>query len=207
MKKILISIIGMIILIIIIVASIRGIRIGKTGIYSVNDIKAAHQELQKKAEEAKMEKDQNYAKAVSDADKSVIALKQAKEEYEAKINSLSGESGLGITQIEKYKIEYLWDKIGNYAKKEGLGIDLNIEETSIQETYNIKFTLNGSYVGITDFLYDIENDDELNYKVKDFKIEPSSTTTTSTSGQTTTSMDTVRLQANFTVENIIINFN
>ena len=120
---------------------------------------------------------------------------------------MSSESGLGITQIEKYKIEYLWDKIGNYAKKEGLGIDINVEETTIQETYNIKFTINGTYVGITDFLYDIENDDELNYKVKDFKIEPSSSTTTSSSGQTTTSMDTMKLQANFTVENIIINFN
>lgn len=207
MKKLLISIIGIIILIIIVVSAIKGIKIWKNGIHSVQEIKTAHEELQAKAEEAKTEKEQNYAKAVSDTEKSIAALKQAKEEYETKVNSMSGESGLGITQIEKYKIEYLWDKIGNYAKKEGLGIDINVEETTIQETYNIKFTINGTYVGITDFLYDIENDDELNYKVKNFKIEPSTSSVTSSSGQTTTSMDTMKLQANFTVENIIINFN
>ena len=116
-------------------------------------------------------------------------------------------SELGVTQIEKYKIEYLWNKIGSYAKKEGIGIDLDIQETSIPETYNISFSLKGSYVGITDFLYDIENDDELNYKVNNFKVEPSTNTITSSSGETTVNTDTTTLIATFTVENIIINFN
>ena len=207
MKKILISIIGIIIFILIVVAAIRGIYIGKLKIYSITDIKEISKNLDAKAEEANVEKNQNYAKAVSDADKSIVTLKQVKEEYEEKVKALAGESGLGITQIEKYKIEYLWNKIGSYAKKEGLKIDLNIEETTIQETYNIKFTLTGTYVGITDFLYDIENDDELNYSVKDFKLEPTTISTTTDSGKTTVSVDTVALQASFTVENIIINFN
>ena len=78
---------------------------------------------------------------------------------------------IGITQIEKYKIEYLWGIIGNYADDEGVDVNLDIKETSIDDTYNINFTLNGSYLGITDFLYDIENDDELNYRINNFKIE------------------------------------
>ena len=149
----------------------------------------------------------SYAKAVSDVNKSVDELKKIKQEYDEKINTLAGETGLWITQIEKYKIEYLWNKIGNYAKKEGVALDLDVQKTTIDETYNVNFSLEGNYVGVTDFIYDIENDDELNYKVKNFKMEPTVKTITSSSGKTTTTIDTVILKATFTVENIIINFN
>jgi hypothetical protein len=165
MKKILISIIGFILLILIIVAVINGIRVMNFSINSIKGIKYMGKNLDDKIQEAEVEKSQNYAKAVNDANKAITDLKNAKEEYEAKVQSLGLNSDLGITQIEKYKIEYLWNKIGSYARNHSLKIDLDIEETSISETYNIKFTLTGSYVGITDFLYDIENDDELNYKV------------------------------------------
>ena len=207
MKKILISIIGVIIFILIIVFIARGLKIGKFSIYNVAEIKVAGENLDSKIKEAETEKNQNYAKAVSDVNTSINNLKNIKEEYEAKVSSLGLNSELGITQIEKYKIEYLWNKIGSYAKDEGLKIDLDIQETSIAETYNVNFSLTGSYVGITDFLYDIENDDELNYKVKNFKLEPTSSTTTSSSGNTTVNVDTTVLRATFVVENIIINFN
>ena len=206
MKKILITIIGFILLILIIVSAIKGIKIGKLAVYSFEDIKQQGQELDTKIEEVNTEKNQNYAKALSDNSKSTNNLKQIKEEYEAKVATLSENPELGLTQIEKYKIEYLWNTIGSYARKEGLKIDLNIEETTIQETYNIKFSLQGSYVGITDFLYDIENDDELNYKVKDFKIDPTTSTDTTTSGKTVSAVNTDVLYASFVVENVIINF-
>lgn len=207
MRKILISIIGVILLIIVIVSATKGIKAGKLKVYSIKDVKQTSQNLDAKIAEAETEKQQNYGKAVSDINKSITELKNKKEEYEAKINSLGTGTELGITQIEKYKIEYLWNKIGSYAKNEGLKIDLDIQETTINDTYNINFSIIGSYVDITDFLYDIENDDDLNYKVSKFSVEPTSTTSTSTSGKTTTNVDNSNLKATFTVENIIINFN
>ena len=207
MRKILISIIGVILLIIVIVSATKGIKAGKLKVYSIKDVKQAGQNLDAKIAEVEKEKQQNYGKAVSDIDKSITELKNKKEEYEAKVNSLGTGTELGITQIEKYKIEYLWNKIGSYAKNEGLKIDLDIQETTINDTYNINFSIIGSYVDITDFLYDIENDDDLNYKVSKFSVEPTSTTSTSTSGKTTTNVDSSNLKATFTVENIIINFN
>ena len=101
----------------------------------------------------------------------------------------------------------MWGIIGNYAKKDRLNIDMNIEETSIKDTYNINFILIGSYVGITNFLYNIENDDELNYKINNFKIEPSTEEIKTKDGNTTTTSNTKDLKATFTVQNIIINFN
>ena len=203
MKKILISIIGVILLILMCVSAVKGISVGKLSIYSVGNIKEQSLNLDKKIEEANTEINQNYAKSIADIETATTNLKNIKEEYETKVG-LNG--GLGITQIEKYKIEYLWGIIGGYGKDEGVRVDLDIKETSIDDTHNINFTLYGSYTGITDFLYDIENDDELNYRIKDFKIEPSSITTTTTADNKVTTVSTNTLKATFVVENIIIKF-
>lgn len=204
MKKILISIIGIILLVLIFVCIFRGISIGKTTIYSVENIKNQSLNLDKKIEEANTEINQNYAKSLADIETASTNLKNAKEEYETKVGT---NGSLGITQIEKYKIEYLWGIIGGYAADEGVRVDLDIKETSIDDTYNINFTLYGSYVAIIDFLYDIENDDELNYRINDFKMEPSSSVKYTTTDNTVTTVSTETLKASFVVENIIINFN
>ena len=223
MKKTLILIIGIIILVLTIFAVIRGVKIGnKASIYSFMQVKVASENLDAKLEEANTETKINYPQNVKKVETAIKDLTQTKEEYETKVEAALSNPELGITQIEKYKIEYLWDKLGSYAKDESLNIKLDFEETTIKGTYNIKFTLLGSYVGITDFLYNIENDDDLNYKVKNFKITPTTTTTKSdnktntnnnannntntTSGNTKTVVDTSKLTATFVVENIIINF-
>lgn len=203
MKKTLIFIIGVILLILICVFAFKGISIGKLSVYSWKAIKEQSLNLDKKIEEANTQINQNYAKSVADIETATSNLKKLKEEYEEKVG-LNG--GLGITQIEKYKIEYLWGIVGGYAKKEGVKITLDIQETSITDTHNINFSIYGPYAGITNFIYDIENDDELNYRIKDFKIEPSSTTTTTTSDNKVTTVSTDTLKATFVVENIIIKF-
>lgn len=204
MKKTLISIVGILILILICVSAIKGISIGKLRVYSINNIKAESLELDEKIEEANTEINQNYASSLSEAETASDELVRLKNEYEEKIDT---EGGLGITQIEKYKIEYLWGILGGYAKDRSVKVYLDFKETSIKDTYDITFTIYGSYLGITDFLYDIENDDELNYRTRNFKIEPSSTTSTTTTENEVTSTDTKVLTATFTVENVIVNFN
>ena len=37
--------------------------------------------------------------------------------------------------------------------------------------YDLYFTANGTYVGITDFISDIENDSKLGFKIDDFKLK------------------------------------
>ena len=216
MKKILITIIGVILLILLIVCAVKGINIGKISVLSITGLRDKSFSLDKKIEEANEEINQNYAKTLKSVKDAETRLETAKEEYESKVAQLSQNSELGVTQIEKYKIEYLWGIIGNYAKKENLKVDMNIEETSIKDTYNINFSLYGSYVGITNFLYSIENDDELNYKINDFKVEPSASETQRTNSDNNSSKttetnnvktDAQKLKATFTVPNIIINFN
>lgn len=204
MKKILISIIGILILVLVCVSAAKGISVGKLSIYSIKDIKDQSLNLDKKIEEANIEINQNYAKSLFDVETASDELKTVKEEYESKVGI---DGSLGITQIEKYKIEYLWGILGGYAKDRNVKTYLDFKETSIKDTYDISFTVYGSYLGITDFLYDIENDDELNYRAKNFKIEPTSTISTTTTENEVSNVDTAVLTATFTVENVIVNFN
>lgn len=207
MKKILIAIIGIFLLILLCVIAFKGVQIGKLKLYSINQTKEASYNLDTKIEEANTEISQNYSKSVDDLNSSIKELNTNKQQYEEKITALGANPELGLTQIEKYKIEYLWGIIGNYAQDENLKLDLDIEKTSINDVYNIKFTIQGTYVGITNFIYDIENDDELNYKIKDFKIEPSTVVSKSTGGTEQANTDTSKLKATFAVENVIINYN
>ena len=230
MKKLLISIIGVMLLILLFVCATKGLAIGSIKILSINQLRDNSNSLDQKIQEADIETKQTHADVVAQMDTAIKKLKNAKEEYESKVGYLSEDSEIGITQIEKYKIEYLWGIIGNYAKDDGLRVDMDIEETSIKDTYDINFTLTGSYVGITNFLYHIENDDELNYKVVNFKLEPSGVSSTAettdnteetqtdntassssktnrSTGTVDTSGNTEILKATFKVENIIINFN
>lgn len=93
--------------------------------------------------------------------------------------------------------------------------------------YDLQFTLIGNYVSITDFIYDIENDEQLKFEIKNFSIltqanatattnktntvtnttnTTNTTTNTNTNKNTTTtttkSDDGTMLQATFTVENV-----
>ena len=85
MKKLLISIIGIIIFILIVVSAIRGIKMRNFSIYSIKDIKEAGYNLDKKIEETEIEQKQNYAKAVSDVNKSVDELKKSNKNMRKKL--------------------------------------------------------------------------------------------------------------------------
>ena len=64
--------------------------------------------------------------------------------------------------------------MGNYATSEGVVIRIDVVNGSASEVYNLKFTATGSYISITDFISDIENDSTLGFKIEEFKILPAS---------------------------------
>jgi len=83
------------------------------------------------------------------------------------------EKNGSTNQIERYEVETLWVKLGKYATSEGAIIRMDIVQGNTNETYNLKFTVNGSYISITDFISDIENDSTLGFKIEEFKMLPS----------------------------------
>ena len=117
----------------------------------------------------------------------------------------------------------MWTIIGNYATKNGVKLTLDIKSTNTSDVYDLNFKVQGKYVGITDFIYNLEDDDELKFEISDFKISSQNDETkanTNTIAQnnsaknntsnknntnSTNKNDGINLYASFTVENIGIN--
>ena len=76
-----------------------------------------------------------------------------------------------------YKIEFLWTKLGNYADKHQIKMQMDVIAAG-ENMYDLSFNIVGSYIDVTDFIYEIEKDSELNFRISEFKLIPDSTTTT-----------------------------
>lgn len=186
MKKILISIIIILLIGLGYTIGVKSLSIGQLKLESVGDIKNASANLDQKFNTSKEISAKTYPKSIEDLDKVVRDLKTAKQQYQAKtLNNPDVQSNLGIIQLEKYNIEYLWTIIGNYATKNGVTLTLDIKSTSAQDVYNLNFSLEGKYIGITDFIYSLEDDSELKFEIKDFKISSDKITTKNTATNVT----------------------
>ena len=73
-------------------------------------------------------------------------------------------------------IEFLLVRIENHAKSEGVAMNMVVTRSSsgAENVYNLNFTATGSYVGIEEFITDIEDDSRLGYKIEEFKMNSSS---------------------------------
>ena len=224
MKKLLISIIIILLLGLCYVVGTKGIKTGALKLESIKDIQTASENLEGKFDESKEISAKTYPTSIDDLDEVVKELKIAKQQYEAKTAvDPNASTSLGVIQVDKYNIEYLWTIIGNYATKNGVKLTLDIKSTNTSDVYDLNFKVQGKYVGITDFIYNLEDDDELKFEISDFKISSQNDETkanTNTIAQnnsaknnmsnknntnSTNKNDGINLYASFTVENIGIN--
>ena len=112
-----------------------------------------------------------YQEAEANLKSSSNKLIDSKTEYEnqAALSNLNKSSY--ASKLESYDIDYLWTKLGNYAKDENVVIKIDVTAGGVSSNlYNLNFTVTGSYVGTTDFIYDIENDSKLGFKIDSFKM-------------------------------------
>lgn len=102
-------------------------------------------------------------------------LQESKTEYENQATLSNLNSSSYASKLETYDIDYLWTKLGNYAREEGVVIKIELVTSGSSENlYNLNFTVNGEYIKITNFIYDIENDSKLGFKIDQFTMEASS---------------------------------
>ena len=65
----------------------------------------------------------------------------------------------------------MWTKIGNFARDENVVIKMDLVQSgSSSNLYTLNFTVTGEYSSITNFIYDIENDSKLGFKIDEFKM-------------------------------------
>lgn len=181
MKKILISVLIVLLLILAYFMIWQGINIGFIKIEGIKDIKSASASLDEDINKANELSNQKYPSEQEGLEEAIRKLKISKQEYENKVAYNTNETTLGAIEVKTYKIHYLWAKLGNYKKDRNvrsLGLDLKTTQTS--DIYDLQFTVVGEYSSIIEFLYDIEDDEELNFEIKDFIMQPYTQTTTTT---------------------------
>ena len=214
MKKVLISIVVVLFMILTYFVIFKNITIASWESSNINDVKQLDSSLNEKINTAKQLNNQEYPDKVSKLDSAMEKLKVAKKKYESKMAYVSQDVNLDVVNIKSYKIERLWITLENYAKTENVELKLEVLDTSSSGLYDLSVTVVGEYIGITDFIYDIEKDDTLGFKILNFKLLPGvSTTSTTTSdpskitNKTTASVRVDKLTATFKIEGVEIEFN
>lgn len=190
MKKILISILIILLIILAYFSIFKGISIGGFDLLSVQQIADENNKLTQEIAQTESLMYTNYPSKTDELEQSVSSLLTAKDEYHD-LASVSTEGELAeANQEETYTIAYLWTKLGRYATAEGVvaRFDIVTGSTGESDVKNIQFTITGDYSQIILFVEDIEDDSELGFRIENFKL---------VSGGSS-------LQATFTVRNVRI---
>ena len=93
-----------------------------------------------------------------------------KDAYEQLKSSANREQIAEANKIEIYLLDYLWIKVGNYANDNAVKFKM----TPNQEKATLDFDITGSYISVINFIYDIQNDEELNFQLDGIVIEGAS---------------------------------
>ena len=192
MRKILIALIMVVILVFTGVTVVNGIQIGNFEILGISKVKQKNNDLDTTVKKAPKLASTDYPKALSNIETDTKKLQTEKKNYEDMVTISSSDDVATAKQLTNYNIEFLWTKLGNHSTSEGVTIKIDVTKgtNTTQETYNLNFTANGSYIGISDFISSVENDSQLGFKIEDFKMVPNT--------------DTTDLQATFVCKDIAI---
>ena len=175
MRKILISVLLVLLIILAYFTIFQGISIGTFEILSTEGIVDLNDNLTTQIEvaNAKIKNDlQMKQTALSESVGTLLENKQAY--YDLANVSTESEIDEANTQ-ELYNIEYLWLRIGRHARTEGVNIKMDVMEGYDTDATmkNLSFTVTGQYVGIIDFVSAIEEDSELGFRIENFNLLPS----------------------------------
>ncbi|MCI9365739.1 MAG: hypothetical protein HFJ54_03915 [Clostridia bacterium] len=171
---------------------IQGISIGNFEISDVRGIIEENEGLDEKIAELENLKKEDYEVAKASLNTSYKGLQNSKEKYQDAITYSTEDEIRAASQTEKYKINFLWTKIGFYATKYDVTMQANVSSGSIPGHYNISFTALGEYISISEFIHSIEDDSKLGFRIEDFTLEKYSDE---------------KLQATFVIRNVAIDEN
>ena len=171
MRKIIISVIVVLLLIGSAFFMVNGIN--NVGIKGIKGLNEKNKTIEQKISELSNAISVTYVNTESNLKSTASTLQSSKTEYENQAALSNSSSPSYASQLEKYDIDYLCTKIGNHAKNENVVIKMDlVSGGASQNLYNLNFTVTGSYMDTTNFIYDIENDSKLGFKIDEFKMAP-----------------------------------
>ena len=171
MRKTLLSVLLLLVIALIILLMVNGLSFGSFHISGFKDINKKNDELTEAISDANDAND-SYTSALSKIQTDVESLAEAKKRYLDLIAQSTESEIKQATQTKTYTIEYLWSKIGNHATEEGVALKMDVVSSTLgdQEYRNLNFTVDGEYLAIVQFIYELENDSDLDFIAEDFDM-------------------------------------
>lgn len=174
MRKVLLMVIIILVIALGYVSVVHGIELGNFQILSISQIKEESQNLKTKIEEVNTLIDISYPKKISELKTAGKRVDEAEKEYYEYTNLSSDQDIINARTEKSYAIEFLWARLGTHARNEGINLKFEIvsSSTGANTVNDLKFTVDGSYIAITNFIYAIENDSSLGFRIYNFKLLP-----------------------------------
>lgn len=180
MKDILITVISILLTVVIIICMVKGLTVGSFRILSISNIKQESLNLDNEVDELNNLKNVTYKKKIDDLQTAIKDLTTAKQKY-LDLASVSSDEEIQEANLEQtYAMEFLWNKVGSYATKEGVTLKWDVSSTGVNNKYTLNFTTTGSYVGVISYIYALENDSDLAFRIENFKMTASGENVTAT---------------------------
>ena len=180
MKDILITVISILLTVVIIICMVKGLTVGSFRILSISNIKQESLNLDNEVDELNNLKNVTYKKKIDDLQTATKDLTTAKQKY-LDLASVSSDEEIQEANLEDtYSMEFLWNKVGSYATKEGVTLKWDVSSTGVNNKYTLNFTTTGSYVGVISYIYALENDSDLAFRIENFKMTASGENVTAT---------------------------
>ena len=148
---------------------------------SFNSIKKDKETLE--ADESKLDRlnESGIKNAVASVEGAIKTYESKKQAYDMLALTASRTEIAEANKEEKYLLDYLWIKIGGYAADN----DVKFKMTPNESDSTLTFDITGSYISVINFIYDLQNDYELDFTIDSIIIQ---------GGQT--------VKANFVVQNV-----
>lgn len=194
MKNKIMFLIFVIILILFILITLNGLSVGQVELFSVKQLLEKNKILDSKVKNITQLTSAEYPSKVNTMEEAYSKLKIQKQKYEGMTDIQ--DSSEQIHEIKQYDVEYLWKTIGKYSTSRQLGINMNIEKGASSDLYNLNFNIKGTYVNILQFITDLENDSDLQFRIYDFTMSG-----TNNNNSTTDSKSTAKTNSNTNTTN------
>lgn len=208
MKKLVLGILIILTLILTVITIVRGFQIKNLNVLGVMQIKDENEKLDGKINEATKLASTHYQKKLEDLNTQIKKLETEKTKYQDMVNVSTENQVEAANQFYDYLIDFIWIRVENHAKEEGVKMKLELTRstTGAEDTYNLNFTATGTYIGISEFITHIEDDEKLGFKIEDFRMTALSTYTSSKNNTAKEQVveDTNTVQAMFVCKDIRI---
>ncbi len=165
MRKILISIIIVLLIIMAYFVIFKGLTLGNFKILSANQIVNENDKLTEKITTTETLINSTYPDVNEKLNSSVSQLLKAENEYLDLANVSTKAELLKASTVETYTVEFLWTVLGRHSTAKGVNLNYTPKNNN-----TIEFTVAGDYVPILEFVTAIENDSRLGFTIENFKL-------------------------------------